>query len=327
MSPAPDDAFVFNIVWNGTVFTYLRYFVASQIAQSDARFRFIVNACPPEQIALMEQFAAKYPDQIVELFEASAGRMVGHGDALDTVSRRPRRRDLLLLHRPRHPGAGSVRCRVRTAARRIVRGDHLRPRRVVRDGRHPGRPSGRVRRVLLRAGRLPLREPPLRDVRARTAATRRFERWDIGFGSGGPELSDEVKAALEACGQKYWVYDTGKIVNILFQEDGNRLCHIEHPQLMHIGGMSHYLSPPKWGKWVVLDDGEEPEPEWAVWPGHGVTVRGRAVHRQWCCATSAKASPHPSCPTGLEASMEERLVLVRDEIVQLVAKYEAAVLD
>ena len=52
MSPAPDDEFVFNIVWNGTVFTYLRYFVASQIAESDARFRFVVNVCPPDQVAL-----------------------------------------------------------------------------------------------------------------------------------------------------------------------------------------------------------------------------------------------------------------------------------
>ena len=53
MTAAPDEEFVFNIVWTGKVFTYLRYFVASQIAQSEARFRFVVNGCPPEKIALI----------------------------------------------------------------------------------------------------------------------------------------------------------------------------------------------------------------------------------------------------------------------------------
>src|SRR5262245_36750777 len=85
MTAAADDAFVFNIVWNGTVFTYLRYFVASQLAQSGARFRFVLNACPPEQVTLIEQFAMRYPDRVVELFEASGRRMLTHGAALDRV--------------------------------------------------------------------------------------------------------------------------------------------------------------------------------------------------------------------------------------------------
>ena len=76
---------MFNLVLNGTVFTYLQYFVASQIHESDARFRFVVNACPPEQIELMERVAAKFPDQVEEVFVASEKRMVGHGVALDAV--------------------------------------------------------------------------------------------------------------------------------------------------------------------------------------------------------------------------------------------------
>ena len=63
------------------------------------------------------------------------------------------------------------------------------------------------------------------------------------------------------------MYDTGKIVNILFQEDGHRLGHFEHPQLLHVGAMSHYLSPPKWGKYLVLKENGEPEPDWGQWPG------------------------------------------------------------
>ena len=43
---------VFNVVWTGTVFPFLQYFVASQIAQSEARFRFVANGCPPDPPAL-----------------------------------------------------------------------------------------------------------------------------------------------------------------------------------------------------------------------------------------------------------------------------------
>jgi hypothetical protein len=325
VSPAPDDAFVFNIVWNGTVFTYLRYFVASQIAQSDARFRFIVNACPPDQIALMEQFAAKYPDQIVELFEASAGRMVGHGDALDTVRAVRDDGTYFCFIDPdilaRGPFVAEFAQQLDGSCAAITSGRGVWCESTVIPAGHPG-----VSGEYFYAQDGYLFGSPHFAMYERAPLDATIERWDISFGAGGPELSDEITAALEACGQKYWVYDTAKIVNILFQEDGNRLCHIEHPQLMHIGGMSHYLSPPKWSKWVVLDDGEEPEPEWAVWPG----MESRFEVARFTAMVLRNVSegfPAPELPTGLEPSMEERLVLVRDEIVQLVAKYEAAVLD
>src|SRR5450432_3460422 len=79
-----DDELVFNIVWTGTVFTYLRFFVASQIAQSRARFRFVVNGCPPEQVALMRDFAERHADRVVEVLDVS-DTMVAHGVALDRV--------------------------------------------------------------------------------------------------------------------------------------------------------------------------------------------------------------------------------------------------
>jgi hypothetical protein len=33
----PESDFVFNIVWTGSIFPYLRYFVGSQLRHSDAR--------------------------------------------------------------------------------------------------------------------------------------------------------------------------------------------------------------------------------------------------------------------------------------------------
>ncbi len=67
-------------------------------------------------------------------------------------------------------------------------------------------------------------------------------------------------------GHEYLVYDTGKIVNALLQADGHRLVHRDLAQLVHIGGLSHYLSP---AYHIELDDGEV-APEWARW---GITDR------------------------------------------------------
>src|SRR5437016_2019816 len=80
-----DDELVFNVVWTGTVFTYLRYFVASQLAQSAARFRLIANGCPPEQVDLLERFAARHPDRVVDVIDISSDTIIAHGVALDRV--------------------------------------------------------------------------------------------------------------------------------------------------------------------------------------------------------------------------------------------------
>ena len=47
VSTAAESDFVFNLVLNGTVFRYLRYCIASQLSQSDARFRFVVETRVP----------------------------------------------------------------------------------------------------------------------------------------------------------------------------------------------------------------------------------------------------------------------------------------
>ena len=84
MRPTESDV-VFNIVWVGPSFTYLRWFVASQMLHSEARFRFIANDCPPEEVAAMERFAEAHPDRIHDLFVASEDHRLRHGDCLDMV--------------------------------------------------------------------------------------------------------------------------------------------------------------------------------------------------------------------------------------------------
>ena len=67
-------------------------------------------------------------------------------------------------------------------------------------------------------------------------------RWGVSLASAGNDISDAARSRLEAVGRSFWVYDTAKIVNILMQADGHHLSHRENPNLVHIGGVSHYLA-------------------------------------------------------------------------------------
>ncbi|NLD77352.1 MAG: hypothetical protein GX643_11870, partial [Acidimicrobiales bacterium] len=94
------------------------------------------------------------------------------------------------------------------------------------------------------------------------------DRWKVGFSTDG-NVDPEVRARLEELGRSFLIYDTGKVVNILLQGDGHRLVHEESDQIVHVGGMSHYLAPPQpvrspdgsyvkeWGQ----------EDDWRKWDG------------------------------------------------------------
>src|SRR5205085_1545998 len=90
-----------------------------------------------------------------------------------------------------------------------------------------------------------------------------LRRWGLHFGEGGKGLSEQARARLTDAGHDYFIYDTAKLVNIFLQEDGYVLRHTEHANLLHIGGLSHYLAPPR----MVTREGREPEPDWARWNG------------------------------------------------------------
>jgi hypothetical protein len=320
---APDESFVFNIVWNGTVFTYLRYFVASQIAQSGAQFRFIVNACPPEQVALMEEFAARHADRVLELVTASDGKMVGHGDALDVV--RTSRDD------------GEYFCFIDPDI--LARAPFVARFSALLDGTFDAVTSGRgvwCETDVIPEGHLGVngeyfyardgylfgsphfamyRRAPLDDT---------LERWGVRFGSGGPELDDAAKARLVEIDRNFLAYDTAKIVNIFFQEDGHRLGHVESDDILHVGAMSHYLSPPEWGTYVVLEEGGDPEPHWATWGGQELRF-GVARYCARVLQSLVEGTPAPEMPSGLEPSVQERLLMVRSSLVDLVHTYESTV--
>lgn len=311
----PDPStLTFNIVWTGTVFPYLQHFTSSLLAHSEARYRFVANGCPPDQLALMERYRSRHPDRVVEVLDVSPDVMVAHGVALDRV--RAQRHD------------GDHFCLIDPDIK--ANGPWLHEFTALLDG-HDAVTSGRE--VWSESNVVPVDHPgvageffydragfvfgsPHLGLYRREALDDTTARWGVGLGSGGPELRDDAKAAMASMGHEYMVYDTTKIVNALLQYDGHPLVHLDLPQLVHIGGLAHYLSPPAY--WTT-DEGEL-EPEWTVYE----TMRDRHEVTRYTARTLRALSdgePAPAVPEGLAPDMEAKLRLVRTEVEDLMARY------
>lgn len=313
---APESDFVFNVVWTGEVFSHLRYFVQSLMAESAARFRFVVNCCTPESTAAIEGFAGRHGDRVIDVLDVSPDRMVGHGLALDRVLEQ---RDdgeyfcfvdadikasgpflnefaeLLVDHDAVSSG------REVWTDENVVPEDHLG---VGIGGRHFYHPDGFVYGC------------PHFAMYRREILDETMSRWDVGLGARGSELPEATGERLTELGHRYMAYDTAKVVNILLQGDGHRLTHVEHPALVHIGGMSHYLSPPEWD----TREGRDGEPSWTLM--NGMEPRTRVARFTAGMLRELEAGrPAPEIPDGLDPDLAAKLVFVRDEMTDLVARY------
>jgi hypothetical protein len=311
-----ESGFVFNIVWTGSVFPYLRYFVASQLRHSGARFRFVANGCPRDQVELMREFARANPDRVTEVLVSST-TMERHGDALDAVLQARDDGEYfcfvdpdILAERPFLPefvDALDDGCAGVTSGKGVWTVD------VTVPPGHPGVPGECFYSqdgYLFGSPHFAMyRRAPLQETMA---------RWDVGFSSAGGDVPQRTKNALLGAGHDYWIYDTGKIVNILLQVDGNRLCHFEHSALLHIGGMSHYLSPPeKHGGLVAAD--EDPDQRWP-WPTGRLEV---ARHTAALLRALVTGDPPPAAPAGVRGELGARLDRVSGALVELVRAYDA----
>lgn len=312
--PVTEADVTFNVVWTGGSFGYLQYFVASQLAWTRARFRFVVNACAPSQIEEMQRAAARRPDRIAEVLVVS-DELIGHGLALDAVRRRrddgpvfaaidpdikangPFVGDLLALLDGDVVAVSSA-TEVWSADNVVpeghwgVAGEHF----YDRDGFTFGGPH----LVLYR----------------RDALDATCDRWGVTLGSAGPEIPDEARARLEEVGRGFKVFDTGKIVNVLLQADGGRVVQHELDQLVHIGGMSHYFEP---SGQVVADDGST-RPQWA----RHENVRDRYLVARYTAElldALRRGRPAPAAPGGLEPVLQAKMVRVHAEVVDLMETY------
>ena len=310
---------VFNVVVTGGLFGLMQSFVASLMHHSSARFRLVTNACTAASIEEMEQFAREHDDQIVEVLDVSPETMVGHGEALERVLAR------------RDDGAWFCFVDADIKARgpwleafiellddvdvvssgkevwtddNVVAEEHLG---IGLGGRHFYHPNGFVYGC------------PHLGIYRRSSLDDTRERWGVGLGHRGDDLGAEATRRLDEAGHLYRMYDTAKVVNILMQLDGYTLVHEENPQLVHIGGLSHYLAPSEWD----IRTGDGVEPGWTRTRG----VEARAAVARYAAAVLRAATSNqdvPDVPSDVDPNLEERLQLVRVELVDMVARHHGA---
>lgn len=304
---------VFNVVWTGTTFSYLRWFVASQMVHSDARFRFIANHCPLDQVVEMERFAARHPSRIVDVVVASEDRMIRHGDCLDLVLDRWDDGELFALVDPDICASGPFVSRmlhllgdagVLTSGSEIWTDSNVLPEGQLgvsgeyffdRDGYTFGSPHLALYR--------------------RSVIDEARGRWGIGFSTAAvADLSEPARQRLAEIDRPFLIYDTGKLLNMFIQADGSQLVHHELDEATHIGGLAHHLHPSGY----TTDESGETVPDWALWPGmaqrHEVTRYTTEVLR----ALVDGRTP-PAAPSGVDKSMAAKLVRVRELLTTMVA--------
>ena len=308
---------VFNLVWTGGVYRYLRYFVFSLLDQTECKYRFIANNCTPDSVREMQQFSAA-TDRVVETVVLDVDRMVPHGTALDPVfdtrddgdlfcfidvdikATRPFVADFLPLL--------DTHDVVTSGAEVWTDDNRLGPEELGAGGRHFYAHDGFV-----------LGSPHFAIYR-KEVVKETFERYGIRFHAGGrTEMSAEAWAAVEQLGQAYTAYDTAKVLNILLQADGHSLVHREHEALVHIGGLSHYLAPPQFDFATDVTSGEiEGEPLWTSYSG----VELRAAIARFTARTLKElvaGRPAPPVPDGLDGPTVAKIELVRAEMAPMVA--------
>ena len=313
----PESDLVFNLVWTGGVYRYQRYFFFSLLDQTECRFRFIANNCTPTSVAEMTAFAEAVPDRVVEVIELPHERMVPHGTALDHVL------DL------RHDGDLFCFIDVDIKATGPFVADFvetLNGHDVVTSGIEvwtdtnqlaPGEPGVGGRHFYAADGFV--FGSPHFSIYRRAVVDAVREHWGVGFAVGGDyDMSTEAWAKLQEMGQAYMAYDTAKVFNILLQADGHSLLHQEHPALLHIGGLSHYLAPPQFDFANDVTSGRiEGEPKWTE---HEVAARRADMARYTASVLQALAEGRdvPPIPDDYDAETRARVERVRPELISMV---------
>jgi hypothetical protein len=318
MSPSGREGdFVFNVVITPGTFRYLQLFTRSLIANSEARFRLVVNGCPAHELAGMHALAAAH-DGRVEVVPLSSPTMVPHGAALDEIYAARDDGDYFCFMdsdvKAKRPFMGVF-------AELLDRFDAVTSGNIAwsDDAVLPAGSPDLVGRHAVGHDGFVYGSSYLAIYR-RAAAERVREQWGVTFRAGAhAQLPGPVQQRLVEMNRRFELYDTAKAFNILLQGEGFALTHVDNPALVHIGGISQYLSDP-----TVLARGSAPEEleggdstrPWFAASGAG---RDRWDFARWAAAllrsiVDGEAAPQlPELPVA-----RERAMAVQRELLDLV---------
>ena len=128
-------------------------------------------------------------------------------------------------------------------------------------------------------------------------------------------LPPRTWADLQRAGRLYFLYDAAKLLNICLQFDGNVVRHVDHGNLVHIGGVATYLATSS-----VRSEGPHED---AAPDDTAIDDEARFNHAAFAamtlrCLIDGEALP----PLPALAGTDQDLMLhARDELVDLASRY------
>jgi hypothetical protein len=314
--PALDErVFVFNIVITPGTIRYLQLFTRSLLAHSTIRVRLVANGCPRAELDVMDALAATAKAR-VEVLPLASPTMVPHGQALDEIyaacddgeyfcfvdSDVKAKRSFMPAFLAALTSADVVTsCNVAWSDDAVLPADS--PDLV---GRHSIGHDGFVYGSSYFA------------IYRRAAAERVRIDWGVTFRAYAHDnLPVPVRHRLEEIGRKFRLYDTAKVLNLLVQADGGTVTHLENPALMHVGGISQYLSDPGVLGHPRTDEGRGAVP----WFAASGTGRRRWDFAEWAAAelrsiVDGERAPEPPD----DPELRSRVTELERELLDLAGK-------
>lgn len=316
-SGARESDFVFNIVVTPGTFHFLQLFTRSLLAQSEVQIRLVANGCPEDEVKALRDFAGENARR-VSVVALSSASMVPHGVALEEIytlrddgayfcfldsdvkARRPFMEMFLDL---------LTRADVVTSCNVAWSDDTVLPAGSLDlAGRHAVGADGFVYGASFLA------------IYNRPAVQRVREQWDVTFRAYAfDQMPVTWQERLVAMGRRFRLYDTAKTLNILLQGEGFTVSHVDNPALLHIGGISQYLSDPS----VLGRDSEPGSADGRPLPWFATSGAGRERwdFAQWTAATLRSlvdGGPAPALPD--DEQQRPRATEVRRELLDLVGR-------
>jgi len=270
-----EDALVWNVVFTPGTFRYLRRLTESLAEHTSGRLRLVANGCPPDERDAIRDAASDR----VTAYALPGQQMLTHGRALDHLFDAFDDGDAFcfvdsdVLARsawvPPLLAALDDRAGVTSGDVSWTDDTVLPPGAEDLAGRHAIGADGFV----YGSSYLALyRRAAVAGVRTRYGVTFTPYAHD--------RLDPTVRAVLENRGRTFRLYDTAKVLNLLLHADGGAIAHVPDPALLHLGGISQFLSNPDapltragagvrrhdFAAWaaavlVALADGDAPPPE------------------------------------------------------------------
>jgi len=234
------NGLVFNIVFTKNTFHYFCHFTRTILKNSAVKVRIILNGCGGTEQIEAHQFAAENEDRVFVVL-ASADKILTHHESIQMIFEEDCDSDFFCFADSdifAREGFMPVFAEVAGLPAMICSGDIIWTE---------GNTIASKKTELW--GRFYYDEKGWTFgssyfcIYDRALVKKIMSKYSIDFRRyAQEEIPDKARQAVLEAGHDYCWYDTAKVVNILLAVEGHLIVHTPNPNLVHVGGMSWYVS-------------------------------------------------------------------------------------